>query len=138
MVQAEVADRLVAPPGSRTYGVPSVKLAWYASARRAGSVPAAVFWPVPRVESGLVAFTRRPQPTTVVSRNEVFAVVDAAFGQRRKTLRGALTAWAGSATQAERRLLLAGVDPGLRGERLELAQFVAIAEQGRAGSPTGP
>jgi len=132
MVQAEVADRLVAPPGSKTYGVPSVKLAWYASARRAGSVPAAVFWPVPRVESGLVAFTRRPAPPTTASRADVFTVVDAAFGQRRKTLRAALAAWAGSPAQAEQRLRRAGVDPGLRGERLELAQFVAIAEQGRS------
>ena len=95
MVQAEVADRMTAPPGSRVYGVPSVKLAWYASARRAGAVPRSVFWPVPNVDSGLVAFTRRPPPDPEVPREEVFAVVDAAFAQRRKTLRAALARWAG-------------------------------------------
>src|SRR6202034_3338884 len=93
MVQAEVADRMSAPPGSRTYGVPSVKLAWFAEVRRAGQVPRSVFWPVPRVDSGLVAFTRR-EPPTGADRDEVFAVVDAAFAQRRKTLRAALAAGA--------------------------------------------
>ncbi len=98
MVQAEVADRMTAPPGSRVYGVPSVKLAWYAEARRAGPVPRTVFWPVPNVDSGLVAFTRRDPPAVAgASRDEVFAVVDAAFAQRRKTLRAALAGWAGSA-----------------------------------------
>ena len=97
MVQAEVADRMTAGPGSRVYGVPSVKLAWYAAARRAGPVPRTVFWPVPNVDSGLVAFTRREPPAADVSRDDVFAVVDAAFAQRRKTLRAALARWAGSA-----------------------------------------
>lgn len=127
MVQAEVADRLVAPPGSRTYGVPSVKLAWFARAERAGSVPASVFWPVPRVESGLVAFTRHDPPTSAASRPEVFAVIDAAFAQRRKTLRAALAGWAGSAAEAERVLLAAGVDPSARGESLDIASFARIA-----------
>lgn len=127
MVQSEVADRLVAPPGSRTYGVPSVKLAWWALAERAGTVPASVFWPVPRVESGLVAFVRHDPPPSTASRSDVFAVIDAAFAQRRKTLRAALAGWAGSAADAERILLAAGVDPGARGESLGIAQFARIA-----------
>lgn len=127
MVQSEVADRLVAPPGSRTYGVPSVKLAWFATAARAGAVPASVFWPVPRVESGLVAFTRHDSPPCRASRADVFAVIDAAFAQRRKTLRAALAGWAGSAAEAERILVAAGVDPGARGESLDIAQFARIA-----------
>jgi 16S rRNA (adenine1518-N6/adenine1519-N6)-dimethyltransferase len=128
MVQAEVADRMTAPPGSRVYGVPSVKLAWFASARRAGAVARTVFWPVPNVDSGLVAFTRRPPPVAGASRDEVFAVVDAAFAQRRKTLRAALARWAGSAAQAERVLRAAGVDPGARGESLTVADFARIAD----------
>jgi 16S rRNA (adenine1518-N6/adenine1519-N6)-dimethyltransferase len=127
MVQSEVADRLVAPPGSRTYGVPSVKTAWYAEARRAGSVPPPVFWPVPRVDSGLVAFTRRPAPETTATREEVFAVVDAAFAQRRKTLRAALAGWAGSPALAEEALRAAGIEPSLRGEQLRVEDFARIA-----------
>ena len=127
MVQSEVADRLVAPPGSRTYGVPSVKLAWFARAERAGAVPASVFWPVPRVESGLVSFTRHDPPPSTASREEVFAVIDAAFAQRRKTLRAALAGWAGSAAAAERILVAAGVDPGARGENLDVPAFARIA-----------
>jgi len=126
MVQAEVADRMVAGPGSRVYGIPSVKLAWYATARRAGSVPRSVFWPVPRVDSGLVAFARHPEPDGA-EREEVFAVVDAAFAQRRKTLRAALAGWAGSPAAAEQILREAGIDPGLRGEALDVAGFTAIA-----------
>ena len=126
MVQAEVADRMTAPPGSRIYGVPSVKLAWYAQARRAGPVPRSVFWPVPNVDSGLVAFTRRDPPAGV-DRTEVFAVVDAAFSQRRKTLRAALATWAGSPAAAERILRDAGVDPQARGESLGVGEFARIA-----------
>jgi 16S rRNA (adenine1518-N6/adenine1519-N6)-dimethyltransferase len=126
MVQQEVADRLVAPPGSRTYGIPSVKLAWYAAARQAGSVPRSVFWPVPNVDSGLVAFTRR-EPPEGAGREETFAVIDAAFAQRRKTLRAALAGWAGSAAAAEEALRRAGVDPGLRGEALGVADFARVA-----------
>jgi 16S rRNA (adenine1518-N6/adenine1519-N6)-dimethyltransferase len=134
MVQAEVADRMTAPPGSRVYGVPSVKLAWFASARWAGAVPRTVFWPVPNVDSGLVAFARRPPPVTgaAARREDVFAVVDAAFSQRRKTLRAGLAGWAGSAARAERILNAAGVDPGARGESLSVADFARIAVQ--AGS----
>lgn len=127
MVQSEVADRLVAPPGSRTYGVPSVKLAWFAAAERAGAVPASVFWPVPRVESGLVAFRRHEPPSCTASRAEVFGVIDAAFAQRRKTLRAALAGWAGSAANAERVLVAAGVDPAARGESLDVGAFARIA-----------
>jgi 16S rRNA (adenine1518-N6/adenine1519-N6)-dimethyltransferase len=127
MVQAEVADRMCAPPGSRVYGVPSVKLAWYAAARLAGTVPRSVFWPVPNVDSRLVAFTRHDPPPTTASREQVFAVIDAAFGQRRKTLRAALAGWAGSPAQAERLLRAAGIDPGARGESLGVAQFARLA-----------
>jgi 16S rRNA (adenine1518-N6/adenine1519-N6)-dimethyltransferase len=128
MVQAEVADRMCAGPGGRVYGAPSAKLAWYASARLAGAVPRSVFWPVPNVDSKLVAFTRHDPPPTSASRAEVFAVVDAAFGQRRKTLRAALGGWAGSPAEAERLLRAAGVDPGARGESLPIADFARIAQ----------
>ena len=127
MVQAEVADRMCAAPGSRTYGAPSVKLAWYAAAKPAGTVPRSVFWPVPNVDSRLVAFTRHDPPATPASREEVFAVVDAAFSQRRKTLRAALAGWAGSAPEAERLLRAAGIDPGARGEALSVAEFARLA-----------
>jgi 16S rRNA (adenine1518-N6/adenine1519-N6)-dimethyltransferase len=127
MVQAEVADRMAAGPGSRTYGIPSAKLAWYAEVRRAGSVPRSAFWPVPRVDSGLVAFTRHDAAPAAAPREAVFAVIDAAFAQRRKTLRAALAGWAGSAAEAERVLRAAGIDPGRRGESLGIAEFAAIA-----------
>jgi 16S rRNA (adenine1518-N6/adenine1519-N6)-dimethyltransferase len=132
MVQKEVADRLVAGPGSKVYGVPSVKLAWYAEARAAGRVPPNVFWPVPNVDSGLVAFARREPPRTDVPRKAVFAVVDAAFAQRRKTLRAALAGWAGGPDRAEAALRAAGVAPSARGEQLTVAQFAAIAAAGPA------
>src|SRR3954451_21127933 len=127
MVQAEVADRLAARPGEPAYGVPSVKAAWYADVRRAGSVPRQVFWPVPKVESGLVAFTCRQPPVTTATRAQVFACIDAAFAQRRKTLRAALAGWAGSPAAAETVLRAAGVDPSARGERLSVQEFAAIA-----------
>jgi 16S rRNA (adenine1518-N6/adenine1519-N6)-dimethyltransferase len=126
MVQKEVADRLTAGPGSKIYGIPSVKLAWYASARLIGKVPPSVFWPVPNVDSGLVGFTCR-QPPTGADRRDTFAVVDAAFAQRRKTLRAALAGWAGSADRAAELVTAAGVDPGARGESLTVTQFAAIA-----------
>jgi len=129
MVQSEVADRLAARPGSRIYGVPSVKAAWYAEVRRAGAVGRNVFWPAPNVDSGLVYWTHRPQPTTRVTREQVFAVVDAAFAQRRKALRGVLKGLAGSAESAEAALLAAGVDPMARGESLGITEFVTITEQ---------
>jgi 16S rRNA (adenine1518-N6/adenine1519-N6)-dimethyltransferase len=128
MVQSEVADRLAAPPGSRTYGIPSVKAAWYADVRRAGTVGRTVFWPAPNVDSGLVAMTRRDPPTTSAARAEVFAVVDAAFAQRRKGLRAALAGWAGSPAAAETALRAAGLDPRLRGEALSVADFARLAD----------
>jgi 16S rRNA (adenine1518-N6/adenine1519-N6)-dimethyltransferase len=127
MVQAEVADRMCAGPGSRVYGAPSAKLAWYAAARSAGPVPRSVFWPVPNVDSRLVAFTRRDPPESAAGREEVFAVIDAAFRQRRKTLRAALAGWAGSAPEAERLLRVADLDPGARGESLDVSQFARLA-----------
>ena len=128
MVQAEVADRLAAPPGSRTYGVPSAKVAWYASARRTSTIARTVFWPVPNVDSALVALERRDPPATSATREEVFAVVDAAFAQRRKMLRSALAGLAGSADAAVRALEAAGVDPQARGERLDIADFARVAQ----------
>ncbi|MBD8078988.1 16S rRNA (adenine(1518)-N(6)/adenine(1519)-N(6))-dimethyltransferase RsmA [Cellulosimicrobium arenosum] len=128
MVQSEVADRLAAGPGSRTYGVPSVKAAWYASARRAGTVGRAVFWPVPNVDSALVALDRREPPVTTASREEVFTVIDAAFAQRRKMLRSALAGITGSSAAATVVLEAAGVDPQARGETLDVQDFARIAE----------
>jgi 16S rRNA (adenine1518-N6/adenine1519-N6)-dimethyltransferase len=130
MVQKEVADRLTAAPGSKVYGIPSVKLAWYAEARQAGRVPPSVFWPVPNVDSGLVAFTRR-EPPAGAPREAVFAVVDAAFAQRRKTLRAALAGWAGSPDAAADALTSAGIDPSQRGEQLTVTQFATIASRRR-------
>jgi 16S rRNA (adenine1518-N6/adenine1519-N6)-dimethyltransferase len=127
MVQAEVADRLVAPPGSRTYGVPSVKAAWWASLVRSGAVSRQVFWPSPHVDSALVSLTRREPPVTTATREQVFRVVDAAFAQRRKTLRAALAQWAGSPAEAEAVLREAGVDPSSRGEALDVTDFARVA-----------
>ncbi len=128
LVQAEVAARLVAGPGSRTYGVPSVKAAWYAHLRPAGAVGRSVFWPAPHVDSSLVAWTRREPPASSAGRVAVFALIDAAFAQRRKTLRTALAGLAGSASTAEQALVSAGVSPQTRGEQLSLTQFVAVAD----------
>jgi 16S rRNA (adenine1518-N6/adenine1519-N6)-dimethyltransferase len=126
MVQAEVAERLAAGPGSKAYGVPSAKLAWYASAVRAGSIPRTVFWPSPNVDSGLVRFTSRARPTAA-PRAQVFTVIDQAFSQRRKMLRSALSGWAGSPAESEALLIAAGVDPSARGETLDVQAFTRIA-----------
>jgi 16S rRNA (adenine1518-N6/adenine1519-N6)-dimethyltransferase len=126
MVQTEVADRMAAGPGSRIYGVPSVKLAWYGRARKVAAVPRSVFWPVPNVDSALVSFERGELLSTV-DRQKLFAVVDAAFSQRRKTLRAALASWAGSAERAGELLAAAGVDPKTRGEQLDVRDFARIA-----------
>ena len=134
MVQKEVADRLVAGPGSKVYGVPSVKAQWYGRMRKAGVIGMNVFWPAPKIHSGLVAFTRREPPATTATREQVFAVVDAAFAQRRKTLRAALAGWAGGAPEAERCLLAAGVDPTARGEVIDIAAFARIAEAKETGA----
>ena len=129
LVQAEVADRLAASPGSKTYGVPSVKVAWYATATKAGTVSPTVFWPVPNVESGLVAINRRLPPATTATRDQVFAVIDAAFAQRRKMLRSALAGLAGSSTAASAAAVAAGLDPQARGETLDVTDFTRLAEQ---------
>jgi 16S rRNA (adenine1518-N6/adenine1519-N6)-dimethyltransferase len=128
MVQAEVADRLAAPPGSRTYGVPSAKAAWFADVRRAGHIGRSVFWPVPNVDSSLVACTHRPPPATSAPRDQVFAVVDAVFAQRRKTMRGTLASLAGSPAAAETALRAAGVDPRARGETASIEDLARVAE----------
>ncbi|MGZ4752366.1 MAG: 16S rRNA (adenine(1518)-N(6)/adenine(1519)-N(6))-dimethyltransferase RsmA [Oryzihumus sp.] len=127
MVQLEVAERLAAAPGSKVYGVPSLKAAWYADVRLAGTVGRSVFWPVPNVDSGLVSLVRRDAPVTDASREDVFACIDAAFAQRRKTLRAALAGWAGSAPRAEEVLVAAGIDPRTRGEQLDIDAFARIA-----------
>lgn len=128
MVQAEVADRVVAPPGSRTYGIPSAKVAWYGSARLAGDVARSAFFPVPRVDSRLVLIERREQPVCAASREDVFALIDIAFGQRRKALRGLVRDLAGSSEAASRALASVGIDPLARGETLDIGQFARLAD----------
>jgi 16S rRNA (adenine1518-N6/adenine1519-N6)-dimethyltransferase len=128
MVQREVAERLAAAPGSRVYGVPSVKAAWYGDVEPAGLVSRHVFWPAPRVDSGLVSLVRRPPPETIAGRAATFAVIDAAFAQRRKMLRSALVRLAGSPEAAVLALEAAGVSPTARGEQLTVAEFARIAE----------
>jgi 16S rRNA (adenine1518-N6/adenine1519-N6)-dimethyltransferase len=135
MVQAEVADRLCAAPGSKVYGIPSVKAAWFAEVRRAGVVGRQVFWPAPNVDSGVVAWTRRDPPATSATREQVFAVIDAAFAQRRKGLRGALRGLAGSADAAETALVRSGIDPLARGESLTVLDFTRLAEALREAVP---
>lgn len=134
MVQAEVADRLAATPGNKIYGVPSAKVAWCASARRTLTIGRNVFYPVPNVDSALVKIERRPHPDTAATREQVFAVIDAAFAQRRKTLRQALAGLAGSAGAAQEALERAGVSPTARGETLDIDQFAAVAQQLNAAS----
>lgn len=128
LVQAEVAARLIAPPGSKTYGSPSAKLAWYANAKGAGVVSRSIFWPVPNVDSALVYFEKRPSMPEGVSREDVFAVIDSAFAHRRKTLRQALSEWAGSAPLAEQILVRSGISPQARGEDLGIEDFIRLAE----------
>jgi 16S rRNA (adenine1518-N6/adenine1519-N6)-dimethyltransferase len=125
LVQAEVAERLAAAPGSGAYGIPSAKAAWYGDVRRAGSIGRRVFWPEPNVDSGLVALTRRSPPEG--DRRATFAVIDAAFASRRKGLRAALARWAGSPAVAEARLRAAGIDPSTRGEQLSVIDFARLA-----------
>lgn len=131
MVQREVADRLCAKPGSRTYGTPSVKARWFGDVHYAGDVGRSVFWPAPNVDSGLVSIIRRPEPEGV-ERVRVFGAVDAAFGQRRKQVKSALAGWVPAHVSAESLLRAAGVDPRARGENLDLADFCAIV---RAATP---
>ena len=127
MVQAEVADRLAAKPGTKDYGIPSVKAAWWAEVKGAGSVSRSVFWPAPNVDSKLVSFTRRQTPGDEELRRKVFTIIDAAFAQRRKMLRSALSGLYGSSSAAEQILNRADIDPTLRGEALEISSFCAIA-----------
>lgn len=129
MVQLEVAERLVARPGSKVYGVPSAKIAWYADAVKVGTVPPTVFWPVPNVDSGLVRLTRHDPPQTDATREQVFQLIDLAFAQRRKMLRSALSGLFGSSAAASEAITAAGIDPTARGEVLDITQFVRLAEQ---------
>lgn len=133
MVQLEVAQRLAAQPGSKIYGVPSLKAAWYADVRLVGTVSRSIFWPVPNVDSGLVRLDRREPPATNVERADVFACVDAAFAQRRKTLRASLASWAGSPSSAENALAAAGISPQQRGEQLTIGEFTEVVRAHRAG-----
>ncbi|WP_339621205.1 16S rRNA (adenine(1518)-N(6)/adenine(1519)-N(6))-dimethyltransferase RsmA [uncultured Salinibacterium sp.] len=127
MVQAEVGNRVAAGPGSKVYGAPSIKAAWYGEFSTAGLVSRQVFWPVPNVDSVLVRFERREQPGTIEERKATFALVDAAFQQRRKMLRQALSGVLGSSTAASERLVAAGIAPTARGEELTVLDFLAIA-----------
>jgi 16S rRNA (adenine1518-N6/adenine1519-N6)-dimethyltransferase len=126
MVQAEVADRLAAPPPAPTFALASPKAPWYAEVRRAGAIGRNIFWPPPNVDSGLVAFDRRPPPAGA-GREEVFAVIDAAFSQRRKTIRSALARWLPDRDRLDQVLAAAGIDPGVRGEMLGIEDFARIA-----------
>jgi 16S rRNA (adenine1518-N6/adenine1519-N6)-dimethyltransferase len=142
MVQAEVAERLAAEPGSKDYGVPSVKVRFFGSVRRHGAVSPTVFWPIPRVYSGLVRIDRYETsrwPTDEFFRQRVFELIDIAFGQRRKTSRNAFAAWAGSGNESANRLLAASIDPSRRGETLTIDDFVRLFQRsGAAGDAAGP
>ena len=127
MVQAEVADRLAAKPGGKEYGIPSVKAAWWADVKNVGTVSRSIFWPAPNVDSKLVGFTRRETAGSEESRTKVFTIIDAAFAQRRKMLRSALSGLYGSSSAAEAILIKAGIDPTLRGEALQIESFCKIA-----------
>ena len=127
MVQAEVADRLAAKPGGKEYGIPSVKAAWWADVKNVGTVSRSIFWPAPNVDSKLVGFTRRQTAGSEESREKVFTIIDAAFAQRRKMLRSALSSLYGSSSAAEAILIKAGIDPTLRGEALQVESFCKIA-----------
>ena len=132
MVQAEVAERLAAEPGGKDYGVPSAKIRFYGKVRRHGMVSPTVFWPIPRVYSGLVRIDRyetSPWPTDAAFRQQVFNLIDIAFAQRRKTSRNAFAEWAGSGNESARRLLAASIDPSRRGETLSIADFVRLLER---------
>ncbi|MEI7914392.1 MAG: 16S rRNA (adenine(1518)-N(6)/adenine(1519)-N(6))-dimethyltransferase RsmA [Mycobacteriaceae bacterium] len=138
MVQAEVAERLAAEPGGKEYGVPSAKVRFFGNVRRYGSVSPTVFWPIPRVYSGLVRIDRyetSPWPTDEVFRRQVFDLVDTAFAQRRKTVRNAFLEWAGSGNASAEMLLAASIDPARRGETLTVADFVRLLQRSGRGTP---
>lgn len=131
MVQLEVAERLAAEPGGKDYGVPSAKARFFGAVRRCGTVPPSVFWPVPRVNSGLVRIDRHeaaPWPVDDAFRRQVFRLIDVAFAQRRKTARNAIADWAGSGARAAELLEAAGIDPMSRGETLAIADFVRLLQ----------
>jgi 16S rRNA (adenine1518-N6/adenine1519-N6)-dimethyltransferase len=139
MVQAEVAERLAAEPGGKEYGVPSVKVRFFGRVRRCGMVSPTVFWPVPRVYSGLVRIDRydtSPWQTDETFRRQVFQLIDIAFAQRRKTSRNAFLEWAGSGNESANRLLAASIDPSRRGETLSIEDFVRLLR--RSGDPAQP
>ncbi|MEO3757873.1 16S rRNA (adenine(1518)-N(6)/adenine(1519)-N(6))-dimethyltransferase RsmA [Mycobacterium sp. B14F4] len=140
MVQAEVAERLAAEPGGKDYGVPSAKVRFFGNVRRYGMVSPTVFWPIPRVYSGLVRIDRyeaSPWPTDDAFRGRVFKLIDIAFAQRRKTSRNAFAEWAGSGNESARRLLAASIDPSRRGETLSIADFVRLLQRsGTFETPT--
>jgi len=138
MVQAEVAERLAADPGGKDYGVPSVKVRFFGNVRRYGMVSPTVFWPIPRVYSGLVRIDRHeasPWPTDSQFRQRVFELIDIAFAQRRKTSRNAFAEWAGSGNESARRLLAASIDPSRRGETLSVADFIRLLERSGEWEP---
>ncbi|OBF25969.1 16S rRNA (adenine(1518)-N(6)/adenine(1519)-N(6))-dimethyltransferase [Mycobacterium sp. ACS1612] len=138
MVQAEVAERLAAEPGGKDYGVPSVKVRFFGNVRRYGMVSPTVFWPIPRVYSGLVRIDRHevsPWPTDADFRGKVFELIDVAFAQRRKTSRNAFAEWAGSGNESARRLLAASIDPSRRGETLSVADFVRLLQRSDEWEP---
>jgi len=128
MVQREVGERLAAKPGSKAYGVPSVKAQWFGSVSLAGGVPRTVFWPEPRVDSVLVYVERAPEPKSRVGRDAVFSLVDAAFGQRRKMLRSAVGEFFGGKDRVEQALLSIGMPATIRGEQLTVHDFVHLAD----------
>lgn len=128
MVQKEVADRLAAKPGSKAYGIPSAKAAWFGEVESAGSIGRRVFWPEPNVDSGLVRFTRHEPPVCASTREQVFAVIDAAFAQRRKALRAGLTGFAGGVDASQAALERAGIAPTSRAEQLSIADFARLAD----------
>ncbi|HET7667312.1 MAG TPA: 16S rRNA (adenine(1518)-N(6)/adenine(1519)-N(6))-dimethyltransferase RsmA [Mycobacterium sp.] len=138
MVQAEVAERLAAEPGGKDYGVPSVKVRFFGNVRRYGMVSPTVFWPIPRVYSGLVRIDRyeaSPWPTDADFRRQVFQLIDVAFAQRRKTSRNAFAEWAGSGNESASRLLAASIDPARRGETLSIADFVRLLQRSSEWEP---
>lgn len=139
MVQAEVAERLAAEPGGKEYGVPSVKIRFFGDVRRYGTVSPTVFWPIPRVYSGLVRVDRHDAPawpTDEAFRRQVFDLIDIAFAQRRKTVRNAFLEWAGSGNESASRLLSASIDPARRGETLTVADFIRLLQ--RSGTAEAP
>jgi 16S rRNA (adenine1518-N6/adenine1519-N6)-dimethyltransferase len=129
MVQTEVADRLVASPSTKSYGIPSVKLAWYATSKKVGDVSRNVFWPAPNVDSSLVYFKRHDALLSNVNESQLFTLIDLAFATRRKMLRSALASWVKSDAIFEK----AGVDPTLRGEALDVLDFVRLLEANQDG-----